>query len=237
VARIVIAMETHFEGTGAASRTSDIRASRNLVDVDVAPPTTDRNRLTGAFRFILAIPHLILVGGPATFVTFWMRGDESGTHWGAGLGALGAAAAVVTIIAWFAIVFTGRHPRGLWDLAAFYMRWRVRAVSYVTLLTDEYPPFGDEDYPAKLSLTYPEGDRDRLTVAFRPVLAIPHFVVLWVLGVAWAVVTLIGWISILVSRRYPEGLYRFAVGVLRWGARVETYLLLLRDEYPPFSLE
>ena len=110
-------------------------------------------------------------------------------------------------------------------------------MAYVALLADEYPPFGDGDYPAVLRLSPPNGDRARMSVAFRPLLAVPHFIVLWALGIAWAIVTLIAWISILISCRYPESLYRFAVGVFRWGARVEAYVLLLRDEYPPFSLE
>jgi hypothetical protein len=230
-------METHFADPKAFGRPSDVRASPYPVDVDVMFHTTNRNRVTGVLRPILAIPHLILVGGPTAFVTFWMRGDESGMHWSAGIGAIGAAVAVVTIIAWLAILVTGRHPRGLWDLAAFYLRWRVRAVAYVALLADPYPPFGDGAYPAELRLARPDGDRARLSVAFRPLLAVPHFIVLWALGIAWAIATLIALISILIWRRYPEGLNRFAVGVLRWGARVEAYVLLLRDEYPPFSLE
>jgi len=234
---MVTTMETNFAGTENFSRSSDVRASRYPTDLDVTSHTTNRNRVTGAFRPILAIPHLILVGGPAAFVTFWMRGDESGMRWSAGIGAIGAAVVAVTIIVWFAILFTGGHPRGLWDFAAFYLRWRVRAVAYAALLVDEYPPFGDGDYPAALRVAAPDGDRARMSVAFRPLLAIPHFIILWALGIAWAIVTLIAWISILISRTYPDTLYRFAVGVCRWGARVEAYVLLLRDEYPPFSME
>jgi len=74
-------------------------------------------------------------------------------------------------------------------------------------------------------------------VAFRPILVIPHFILLWFLGIAWGVTTLIAWVSILITGNYPSALYQFAVGVLRWSTRVEAYVLLLRDEYPPFSLE
>lgn len=208
------------------------------VDVSVLPELTERNRLTCAFRPILAIPHLLLVGGPIAFaLTFvWDPDGDTSTGWGAGGGVLGAVAAVVAVLAWFAIVFTGRSPAGLWNLAAFYVRWRVRAVAYLALLRDEYPPFGDADYPAALTLAPPLARRDRLTVAFRLVLALPHIVLVCFLGVAWAVTTIIAWVSILFTGKFPASLYAFGIGVMRWSTRVEAYLLLLHDEYPPFSL-
>jgi hypothetical protein len=212
--------------------------ARHPVDVSVAPAPSDRNRLTCAFRPILGIPHLILVGGPIAFaMSFaWGSDDQAGAGWGGG-GVLGAVAAVVAIIAWFAIVFTGKHPSGLWNLTAYYLRWRVRAVAYLTLLRDEYPPFGDGDYPAALVLPPQESERDRVTVAFRILLAIPHLLVVWLLGIGWFITTIIAWFSILFTGNFPETLYRFGIGVMRWNARLEAYLLLLRDEYPPFSLE
>jgi hypothetical protein len=208
------------------------------VDVTVAPALTPRNRLTCAFRPILAIPHLILVGGPVAFAMSWF-GQSRGERfdWSAGGGVLGAVAMVAAIIAWVAIIFGATFPVGLWKLVAFYMRWRVRAVAYLTLLRDEYPPFGDGQYPVTLTLSRPDEPRDRLTIFFRLILAIPHVVLLWVLGVAWAIATLIAWFAIILTGNHPESLYRFGVGVLRWSVRVEVYLLLLRDEYPPFSLE
>jgi hypothetical protein len=78
--------------------------------------------------------------------------------------------------------------------------------------------------------------RNRLTVFFRLLLAIPQLIVVSILGAAWSVVTVIAWFGILFTGRYPAGFYEFSVGVLRWQMRVEAYLLLLRDEYPPFSL-
>jgi len=145
-------------------------------------------------------------------------------------------AMIAAFITWFAILFTGRYPDGLWDLVAFYLRWRARAMAYVSLLRDEYPPFGDGAYPAELMLHRPAPPRDRLTVAFRLVLAIPQLVVLWAVSVAWAIATVIAWFAILFSGRYPATLYDFSVGALRWNIRVEAYLLLLYDQYPPFSL-
>jgi hypothetical protein len=208
------------------------------VQLHVEPAVEHRDRLTTAFRIILAIPHLLLVGGPVAAWFTWGWTMDSGPRYeiGAG-GVLGAVAGVAALIAWFAILLTGRFPEGLRSLVTLYLRWRVRAVAYTALLRDEYPPFGDGDYPASLELKLPEGERDRLTVAFRIILAIPHLLAVWALSVAWALTTLIAWFAILFTGRYPEGLYHFAIGVLRWSTRVEAYLLLLHDEYPPFSLE
>ena len=212
--------------------------STHPVDVHVAPATEGRDRLTTAFRIILAIPHLLLVGAPAAFAFSWGMGPEDNPRleW-TGAGVLGAVAAVCALIAWFAIVFGSRYPEGLRNLATMYLRWRVRAAAYTALLRDEYPPFGDGPYPAELVLDVPEAPRDRVSVAFRIILAIPHLLAVWVLGVAWALATVIAWFTILFTGRYPRGLYDFGVGVLRWNTRVEAYLLLLHDEYPPFSLE
>ena len=119
------------------------------VAFDVEPQLTGRNRLTVAFRIILAIPQLILVGGPGLALGggWWfnrgqpvLRGFEGIT----GNGVLGAVAFVIAVIAWFAIVFAGKHPRGLWDFARMYMRWRTKAGAYIALFRDEYPPFSFE---------------------------------------------------------------------------------------------
>ena len=215
-----------------------IHPSTHPVDVHVAPALDHRDRLTTGFRLVLAIPHLLLVGAPAAYAFSWSVGPEGNRNleW-TGAGVLGAVAAVCALIAWFAILFTGRYPDGLRNLALLYLRWRVRAVAYTALLRDEYPPFGDGPYPAELVLDVPEKERDRLTVGFRLILAIPHLICVWVLGVAWFVSTVVAWCAILLTGRYPRGLYPFAVGVLRWNTRVEAYLLLLHDDYPPFSLE
>jgi hypothetical protein len=208
------------------------------VNVDVSPALIDRNRLTCAFRLILAIPHILLVGGPAAFAISvgWRGQNGRGIEWGAGTGVLGAVAAVIALIAWFAIVFGSQYPEGLRNLAVFYLRWRVRAVTYLTLLRDEYPPFGDGDYPAELMLTRSTTPRNRVSVAFRLILAIPQMIVVAVLSIAWAVATIVAWVSILTTGDFPLSLYPFSVGMLRWSTRVEAYLLLLHDEYPPFSL-
>lgn len=204
------------------------------VSVAVEPPLVGRNRLTTAFRLILAIPHLILVGGIGMGVA--SSGDNRTTT-SSETGLLGAVAVFLAIVSWFTIVFTGRHIPGIRQFTAFYLRWRVRALSYVMLLEDAYPPFGDADYPATLDIGDPPAPRDRLSVAIRLILAIPHFVALLFVLLAWGLVTIAAWFIILITGSYPQGLYAFGVGALRWRLRVEAYLLLMVDEYPPFSLQ
>jgi hypothetical protein len=202
------------------------------VAVSVEPSLTGRNRLTTGFRLILAIPHLILVGGAG----FGFAYRESNTAFSGETGLLGAVAAFLAVISWFTIVLAGLHIIGIRQFSTFYMRWRIRALSYLMLLEDPYPPFGDAPYPASIEIADPVGPRNRLTVALRLFLAIPHFIVLVFVLAAWGVVTIVAWFAILFTGAYPRGLYEFAVGSLRWRLRVEAYLLLLVDEYPPFSL-
>ena len=213
-------------------------ASLYPVALRVSPSLEQRNRLTTAFRCILAIPHLILVGGPVALAFAWSSRPDADTRvgWGTG-GALGAVAAVCAIIAWFAIIFTGAAPDGLARLERFYLRWRVRATAYMALFRDEYPPFGDDSYPAELQLPEPLEPRDRLGVALRPILVIPHLFLVWALGFAWGLTTIVAWFAILFTGRYPRALYDFGLGVFRWTTRVEAYLLLLTDVYPPFTLD
>ena len=212
-------------------------AATHPVDIDIQPTLTDRNRLTVAFRVLLALPHILLVGGPIALCISLASHPDGNSHLElGGGGVLGAVAAVAAVIGWFAIVFGGRYPAGLRQLAVFYLRWRVRAIAYLALLRDEYPPFEDAAYPAELRLPADSEARDRLTVAFRVFLALPHILMVWVLGACWAITSVIAWFAILFTGRYPQPLYEFAVGVFRWSTRVEAYLLLLNDDYPPFAL-
>ena len=205
------------------------------VSITVDPRYRDRNRLTVGFRLLLAIPHIILVGGIG--LTFVARNGRSDlTSFTGETGLLGGVAWLLAIVSWFTIVIAGEHFNVVRRYTRFYLRWRVRAVAYMMLLEDRYPPFGDQEYPAALVLADEAGPRDRLTVAFRIILAIPHFIVLFFVLFAWWVTAFVAWILILVSGDYPQGLYDFGVGAFRWLIRVEAYVLLLVDEYPPFSL-
>lgn len=162
---------------------------------------------------LLAIPHLII------------------------LYALIAVAEVITAIAWFAILFTGRYPKGMFDFVVGIFRWQHNVTAYAVLLRDEYPPFSLSagQYPVTYDVEYPER-LSRLLIFFKWLLVLPNVIVLMLVGIAWYVTLIIAWFAILFTGRYPEGLFRFAVGTIRWSARVNAYILLLRDEYPPFSL-
>lgn len=211
------------------------------VTFDVTPQITERNRVTVLFRLILAIPHLLLVGGPGlAFSGGSSRGrDDFGGFFTIlpSTGALGLVAGVMSVISWFAIVFTGKQPKGLWDFTVFYLKWRSRAVSYMALLCDDYPPFGAGEYPVQFNIAEFPTERDRLSVGLRIIYVIPHAIVLFFVGIAWAVTAVIGWFAILFTGSYPESLYKFGIGYLRWSLRVESYILLIQDKYPPFSLD
>jgi hypothetical protein len=203
------------------------------VSVTLEPALTGRNRLTTAFRLILAIPHLILVGGVGLGLA--SQDDQRRTIGGEG-GLLGAVAIFLAIVSWFTILFAGTHITGIRQFTAFYLRWRVRALAYLMLLADAYPPFGDAPYPTAIEIVDPARPRDRLSVALRLIFAIPQLIVLFFVLVAWTFTTIAAWFIILFTGRYPRNLYDFGVAALRWRLRVEAYLLLMVDEYPPFSL-
>lgn len=195
------------------------------VTVSVESRPAVRNRLTVAVRPILALPHAILVGP-----VYW----SSRT---AGVGLLGAAAYVLAIVSWFTLLATGEQYKGIREFCLFYLRWRTRALAYMALLVDPYPPFGDGPYPAGIEVSDPGPTRDRATIAVRLLLALPHLVVLSLLCIAWFLATIAAWVVIVATGAYPRPLLPFSLGVMRWALRVEAYLLLLVDAYPPFALE
>jgi hypothetical protein len=149
----------------------------------------------------------------------------------------GCLVGLTTFISWFAILFTARYPRALFDLAVVYFRWYARTTAYVALLRDKYPPFGggSPEYPVRFDVEYPE-KLSRLLIFVKWLLAIPHFVILALLSVVGLVVYVIAWFAILFTGRVPRSLFDFLVGIGRWSARVNIYVYLMRDEYPPFSL-
>jgi Domain of unknown function (DUF4389) len=168
---------------------------------------------------------------------------------------------VVWVIALFAILFTGRYPRGLFDYVLGVMRWtwRVGFYSYAALGTDRYPPFtlGPEpDYPARLEVDYPERLSRGLVLVKWWLLVIPQAIVVgifvggWGWGWGWddetgrwaspdlvGVLVLFAAVALLFTGRYPPGIFNFVLGMDRWTARVAAYVLLMRDEYPPFRLD
>jgi len=201
------------------------------VSVTIEPSLTNRNRLTTFFRIVLAIPHAILVGPMFTAGIFWTHRE------GGGIGLLGAPTYFLAIVSWFTLLFADKHLRDIREFSKYYLRWRARAVAYMTLLEDPYPPFGDEPYPAAVDVADPAAPRDRVSIALRLLLAIPHAIVLFFLIIAWFITSIIAWFAILITGSYPTALYDFGAGVLRWTIRFEAYVLLLVDEYPPFAFD
>ena len=145
--------------------------------------------------------------------------------------------ALATVVSWFVILVRGRQPRDLREFAVFFLGWRAKAVAYATLLRDEFPTFGFGDYPAALTLPPPLATRDRFSVALRLPLLLPHIPALAVLNAALTVVSVIAWFTVVLAGRYPQPLYDFSVAVVRYSLRVEAYLLLVHDDYPPFRLD
>jgi hypothetical protein len=207
------------------------------LSIEIQAARTNRHRLKVAFRLILAIPHLLLVGGIGMGFALQSGMGDISSSVGSETGLLGAVAYILAIVSWFTIVIGGTHIPAIRQYTSFYLRWRVRALSYLMLLQDGYPPFGDAAYPASLTFVDAERVRSRLTVGFRLILIIPHLIVVGLLTLAWWITSMVAWFAILFTGSYPHGLYEFGVGVLRWFIRVEAYLLLLVDEYPPFSFE
>ena len=157
---------------------------------------------------------------------------------------LGIVAQVLAIVSWFIIVFTGKVPEGITNFQAMYLRYQARTFTYAGFLEEEYPPFGFDmvppdpgDYPRIRVDVRPELEgRNRLTVGFRFILAIPQLIVLFVLMLALAIVLIIGFFAVLFTAHWPEGLRMFAINVYQYQLRVSAYVLLVVDEYPPFAL-
>jgi hypothetical protein len=188
-------------------------------------------------KWLLAIPHYILL--VFLWIAFW----------------------ILSVIAFFAILFTGRYPRGIFDFNVGVLRWtwRVGFYTYWALGTDRYPPFTlgpAPDYPATLEIEYPERLSHWLPLV-KWILAIPHLILvgifvggwgwgwgwgdndLWGVGIAGlvGVLVVIAGFVLLFTGRYPRTLFDFALGLDRWVFRVAAYVSLMRDEYPPFQLD
>jgi hypothetical protein len=148
-------------------------------------------------------------------------------------------AGALTFIAFLAILFTGRYPKGLFNFVVNVYRWNANVNAYAFLMMrDEYPPFSWE--PGKYPLTFEVDHPERLSrwLPFvKWLLAFPHYIVLFFLYLIFLITLTISWFAILITGRYPQALFRFHEGIARWGYRVNAYTYLLRDEYPPFSLK
>jgi hypothetical protein len=189
-------------------------------------------------KWILVIPHIVVL------VFLWI------------------AFVVLTVVSFFAILFTGRYPRGIFDFNVGVLRWtwRVGFYSYSALGTDRYPPFtlaAVEDYPARIEVAYPQALSRGLVLVKWWLLALPHYLVVGVFaGGAWAginaannhggwssgggligLLVLIAGIVLLFTGRYPRSIFDFIMGMNRWVYRVVAYVTLMTDAYPPFRLD
>lgn len=184
-------------------------------DVSYAQGPLERSRLTVFFRFILFIPNSIMV-----------------SIWGMGF-------YVTSFLAWFAVLFTGKYPEGLYSFGVSYMRMVADSLSYMHYITDEYPPWTGNDqkataYPVQYSIAY-SGSSNRLTVFFRGLLVIPAEIFAMVVLVATYVALLVSWFAIMITGRYPQGLLSFTQGAVRCYMRILSYQFFMTDQYPPFS--
>jgi hypothetical protein len=148
---------------------------------------------------------------------------------------LGIGLFFTTIFSWFAILILGRYPRSLWDYARWVTRWGTNVQVFSAGLRDQYPPFsGSAEYPARFDFAYPPR-LSRLLIFVKWLLIIPHWFVLIFVSIAAYVAMIIGWIAVILTGRFPEGLHRFVTGWLRWSLRATVYIGLMTDRYPPFS--
>ena len=197
------------------------------------------DRLSSFFRLIWSIPIVIVLSllsatssSTATVVTETGRRVSEVSRTGGGILA-GLFAATLLMI-----LFRQRYPRWWFDFARELVRFETRVGAYLALLTDRYPSTVDEQ-SVHLEIDYPDVERDlsRGLPLVKWLLAIPHYIVLVVLGIIAVFAIVIAWFAILFTGRYPRALFDYVVGVGRWGLRVQAYaFLLVTDRYPPFSL-
>jgi hypothetical protein len=176
---------------------------------------SELNRWLPLVKWLLVIPHLFalfFVGIGAFFVLIW---------------------------AFFAVLFTGRWPRGAFDYVEGTFRWAYRVVAYMHLMVDPYPPFAmadDPNYPVRLHIDYPEHiDNWRPLVQW--LLAIPYLIVASVLYWLTGILSIIAFFTILFTKQIPRGIFDLMVPGLRWNLRGNGYAYFVTDRYPPFTWE
>jgi len=150
---------------------------------------------------------------------------------------------LLTLISFVTVLFTKRIPPQVYDAIAMTYRYEWRSTSYALFLHEQYPPFdfqpgSDDDGAASnttVNFTYPD-EMSRWKPLYKWLLAVPHYVVVLALAVASIFVILFGFVAVVVTGTYPIGARDFLVGVYRYGLRVQAYVGLLTDVYPPFTV-
>ena len=172
------------------------------------------SRFMPLIKWLLAIPHFIV------------------------LIVLAIGALFAIIIAWFAVVFTRRYPRGLFDYVVGVHRWGFRVGAYYLLMVDPYPPFSladDPSYPVRFDIAYPEDGVDRWRPFFAWLLAIPYLIAAMILVYLAEILTFFAFFLILFTKKYPEGMFRIVLIAMRWQARGNAYAYFMTTKYPPFA--
>jgi hypothetical protein len=195
---------------------------------DVEYPDRPLNRLTSAFRLLMVLPIAIVL---ALLSTIAAPGDDY-------TGFVAAGAGLLVLPPLLMIVFRQKYPRWWFDWNRELLRFTNRVNAYAALMSDRYPSTDEEQY-VKLEVAYPDARAglNRWLPLVKWFLAIPHYVVLFILSLGAIVAVIAAWFAILFTGRYPQGLFNYLVGVMRWSNRVAAYAFVLAtDEYPPFRL-
>jgi hypothetical protein len=194
------------------------------------------DRVTTAFRIILIIPIAIVLGIVSNSSTNTFQTEEGEWVTTNGTSILGALFMATLLL----ILFRQRYPKWWFDFALELNRFGARVGAYLALLTDKYPSTVEEQ-TVHLEFDYPdnvERDLNRWLPLVKWFLAIPHFIILFFLGIGAFFVVIVAWFAILFTGKYPRGMFDYVVGVGRWALRVYAYaFLLITDRYPPFALD
>ena len=199
------------------------------VQFDVDYPSRPLDRLTTAFRFLIAIPIVVVL----TMLSGSTFNDSD--HSTRDTLVIGGAAVFVPLV--LMLVFRQKYPRWWFDWNLNLLRFSNRVTAYLALLDDRYPST-DEEQSVHLDFAYPETRQmNRWLPLVKWLLAVPHYIALFFLWIAVLVSIVVAWFAILFTARYPRGLFEFVVGVMRWTNRVNAYAFtLVTDQYPPFRL-
>ncbi|MBF6595192.1 MAG: DUF4389 domain-containing protein [Thermaceae bacterium] len=199
------------------------------------------DRMTTFLRFVWIIPIAIILGlitGSGETITNTVFLNESGEVVRRTRDTAGGLVSGLAVATALMIIFVQLYPRWWFDFARELTRFGYRVGAYLFLLTDQYPSTVEEQ-SVHLNLDYPDvkTDLNRWMPLVKWLLAIPHYVVLFFLGIGAVLAAIIAWFAILITGQYPRGLFDFIVGVGRWGLRVNAYaFLLVTDQYPPFNM-